>query len=153
MYAKNLYNLDDVSVKVKEVRLEGIFHNGWDKFSEASIKIEDKMEIQKKSSKKASAEVIKIKHYTSEELCNLPFIFLDEESVLIFQVVCNIEIKQKTGSAITHNLSLPLCYSYYIINKISVDEKQVRVFYAGDGLNSGSGEFGVRKNEAIGGRI
>lgn len=78
MYAHYLYNLPDVNVKVKEVKLDAIFHNGWNSFSSASIKIEDKMEIQKKSSKKASAEVIKIKHFTAEELFNLPFIFLDE---------------------------------------------------------------------------
>lgn len=58
--------------------MTGVFHNGWTTFGESGVRLEDKMEVQKKNSKKPSAEIVKFRHYTTEELCTIPFIFVDE---------------------------------------------------------------------------
>ena len=65
------------------------------------------MEIQKKSLKKNSRdaagksapEYFKIKHFSCEEIANLPYIFIDDEAVIILQIVGKVELKTKSRSS------------------------------------------------------
>ena len=61
------------------------------------------MEIQKKSHKKggkiensthmkgsATGDFYKVKHYSCEEIGSLPYVFIDDEAVIILQTVAKI---------------------------------------------------------------
>lgn len=55
MYMRCMEDFEGIPfATIKEVKLEGVFHNGWTGFCESSIRIHDKMEIQRRNSKKAT---------------------------------------------------------------------------------------------------
>ena len=52
--------------------------------------MKEKMEIHKKMSTSKNKTLVKYRNYVCEEVFMLPFIFMDEEAVVIFQVVGRI---------------------------------------------------------------
>ena len=96
------------------------------------------MEVQKKmstSSKKKT--VVKYHNYTCDEVGMLPFIFMDEQAILIMQIVARVQVKTKQPKQAEkiHNSQIPICFCYYVIDKQLTEQKNVRQFIHGIGIN------------------
>lgn len=66
----------------------------------------------------------------------MPFVFVEEEAVLIVQVMIRVEVKVLKEREYVHSVELPVGFCYYVIDKFNTENKIVKLLTAGNGLHA-----------------